>query len=311
MDGGGGIIIRGFLEVFMASHARRGDRLAIFGLVLGSVLFGLGSLIVVFVPLGSFAMSFWRLLVGALAFAVLALVLRPRFPRNRHCWWFAAAGGVFLNLDLALWHESIHAVGPGISTLLNSLQIFFLAAFGLFFFGERSSGWQVVSLALAIVGVALIASPEFALNARAGWGIFSGVASGAMLALSMASIRKVHSFAPLPLVSLMLILNVCGALSALPVALLGGEALWPRDVQAVGLILVYGLVMQCLAWSLIAFAIPRLSLALTGLILLSEPVAALLLDAFWLLKPVSALQWGGAGLTLLAIYLGSVKRSRG
>ena len=32
------------------------------------------------------------------------------------------------------WHESIHAVGPGISTLLNSLQIFFLAAIGFFFY---------------------------------------------------------------------------------------------------------------------------------------------------------------------------------
>ena len=129
-----------------------------------------------------------------------------------------------------------------------------------------------------------------------------------MLALSMASIRKVHTFAPVALLPLMLILSVCGAASALPVALLAGEALLPRSAQAVGLILVYGLVMQCLAWGLIAFAIPRLSLALTGLFLLAEPVAALFLDAFWLGKPVSALQWGGAALTLVAIYLGSVKR---
>ena len=264
----------------MSQVLPRGDRWAMAGLVLGCVLFGLGSLIIVFVPLGSFAMSFWRLLVGALAFALLAWWRRSSFPHNRRCWWFAAAAGVFLNLDLALWHESIHAVGPGISTLLNSLQIFFLAAIGLLFFGERPGGW----------------------------GLLSGVVSGAMLALSMASIRKVHTFAPVALLPLMLILSVCGAASALPVALLAGEALLPRSAQAVGLILVYGLVMQCLAWGLIAFAIPRLSLALTGLFLLAEPVAALFLDAFWLGKPVSALQWGGAALTLVAIYLGSVKR---
>jgi len=93
---------------------------------------------------------------------------------------------VFLNLDLALWHESIHAVGPGISTLLNSLQIFFLAAIGLLFFGERPGGWQMASLVLAVIGVALIASPEFAQNDRAAWGLLSGVVSGAMLALSGA-----------------------------------------------------------------------------------------------------------------------------
>ena len=257
----------------MSQVLPRGDRWAMAGLVLGCVLFGLGSLIIVFVPLGSFAMSFWRLLVGALAFGLWAWWWRPPFPQNRRCWYFAAAAGVFLNLDLALWHESIHAVGPGISTLLNSLQIFFLAAIGFLFFGERPGGWQVASLAL-----------------------------------SMAAIRKVHAVAPVALVPLMLILSVCGAASALPVALIAGEALWSRSAQAVGLILVYGLVMQCLAWGLIAFAIPRLSLALTGLFLLAEPVAALLLDAFWLMKPVAAIQWGGAVLTLLAIYLGSVKR---
>jgi len=294
----------------MSQVLPRGDRWAMAGLVLGCVLFGLGSLIIVFVPLGSFAMSFWRLLVGALAFALLAWWRRSSFPHNRRCWWFAAAAGVFLNLDLALWHESIHAVGPGISTLLNSLQIFFLAAIGLLFFGERPGGWQMASLVLAVIGVALIASPEFAQNDRAAWGLLSGVVSGAMLALSMASIRKVHTFAPVALLPLMLILSVCGAASALPVALLAGEALLPRSAQAVGLILVDGLVMQCWAWGLIAFAIPRLSLALTGLFLLAEPVAALFLDAFWLGKPVSALQWGGAALTLVAIYLGSVKRRR-
>ena len=271
----------------MSQVLPRGDRWAMAGLVLGCVLFGLGSLIIVFVPLGSFAMSFWRLLVGALAFGLWAWWRRPPFPQNRRCWYFAAAAGVFLNLDLALWHESIHAVGPGISTLLNSLQIFFLAAIGFLFFGERPGGWQVASLALAVAGVALIASPEVALNERAGWAV-----------------------APVALVPLMLILSVCGAASALPVALIAGEALWPRSAQAVELILVYGLVMQCLAWGLIAFAIPRLSLALTGLFLLAEPVAALLLDAFWLMKPVAAIQWGGAALTLLAIYLGSVKRGR-
>lgn len=291
------------------THARN-DLLPISGLIFGCMLFGLGSLIVVFVPLGTFAMSFWRLLIGTWVFGALALCLRSPWPRNRRTWLFAALAGVFLNIDLALWHESIRAVGPGISTLLNSLQIFFLAAIGWWCFAERLNRWQSLSLILAISGVALIASPEFAHNQKALWGLASGLISGAMLAASMASIRKTHELEALPLVNLLAILNAAGMLSALPIALLTGEAVWPQSVSAVGLILVYGLVMQCLAWSLIAYAIPRLSLALTGLILLSEPVAALLIDAFWLDKPITALQWSGALLTLYAIYIGSVKRTK-
>ena len=79
-----------------------GKKYAVPLLVLGCVVFGLGSLIVRFVPIGSYAIAFWRLAVSSFRYAMTA--------------------GVFLAFDLALWHESIHAVGPGISTLLNSLQ---------------------------------------------------------------------------------------------------------------------------------------------------------------------------------------------
>ena len=46
---------------------------------------------------------------------------------------------------------------------------------------------------------------------------------------------------------------------------------------------------------------------LTGLLLLSEPVVALVIDYFGLDKPINHWQWAGAVLTLVAIYLGSQK----
>ena len=49
--------------------------------------------------------------------------------------------------------------------------------------------------------------------------------------------------------------------------------------------------------------------SLSGLLLLSEPVAALLIDYFLLDKPINGWQWVGAALTLAAIYLGSLKKN--
>lgn len=46
---------------------------------------------------------------------------------------------------------------------------------------------------------------------------------------------------------------------------------------------------------------------LFGLLLLSEPVVALVIDYFGLDKPINHWQWAGAVLTLVAIYLGSQK----
>ncbi|HKM27386.1 MAG TPA: DMT family transporter [Thiopseudomonas sp.] len=284
------------------------SRSASIGLTIGCIIFGLGSLIVAHVDLGGWAMSFWRLAISGVIFALLAKLTRQRLPRARRAITFGLLSGVFLGVDLALWHESIYAVGPGISTLLNSLQIFFLAAIGFLYFSERQTLVQLLSLCLAMLGVALIGSPEFAHNTQATWGFVAGILSGAMLAASMTFIRKTHEVEPTPIFALMLLISLGGVLAMLvPMFMFDRGHILPNTWSELGWVLVYGAVMQCLAWGLIAYSIPKLSLALTGLLLLTEPIAALLIDYSWLGKPINSLQWGGALLTMFAIYLGSIK----
>lgn len=58
-----------------------------------------------------------------------------------------------------------------------------------------------------------------------------------------------------------------------------------------------------------SYAAPMLVVGcvLFGLLLLSEPVVALVIDYWGLDKPINHWQWAGAVLTLVAIYLGSQK----
>ena len=284
------------------------NRFAACMLVIGCVLFGLGSLIVKFVPVGAYAIAFWRLLIASGIFWFLMKLYRKPLPKQPKTLFWAIASGVFLAFDLAFWHESIYAVGPGISTLLNSLQIFFLAFIGWLFFQEQQSKLQLASLLIATVGVILIASPELQNNIEAGYGIFIGLLSGACLAASMASIRQAHSIEPISIFPLMWLISISGASALiLPALIFNADSLYPTTLTDISLILIYGIVMQCIAWGMIAYTIPLLSLGLTGLLLLSEPVAALVIDAFLLHKPINAWQWLGAFITLFAIYLGSGK----
>ncbi len=288
--------------------ATASSRAAPIGLVIGCVIFGLGSLIVAHVNIGGWAMSFWRLAISGIVFAILAKVMGQRIPQSRRAIFYGLLSGAFLGLDLALWHESIYAVGPGISTLLNSLQIFFLAAIGFLYFNERQSIVQIISLFLAMLGVAMIGSPEFAHNTAATWGFVTGIVSGAMLAASMTFIRKTHDTEPVPIFMLMQLISIGGVLAMIiPMFVFDTGHILPNTWSEIGWVLVYGTVMQCLAWGLIAYSIPKLSLALTGLLLLTEPIAALVIDYSWLDKPINSLQWGGALLTMFAIYLGSLK----
>lgn len=284
------------------------QKLAIPGLIVGCIVFGMGSIIVAHVPVGAYAIAFWRLFVATILFIPLARYFGQKFPRSPKTIRYGLISGLFLAFDLALWHESIYAVGPGISTLLNGLQIFFLAAIGFFWFREKQSLLQIFSLILAIGGVALIASPEFSRNNHALWGFVSGIVSGGMLAGSMVFIRKAHENERTAIFPLMILICIGGMVALIiPALIFDTGKLYPTTLQDWGWILVYGAVMQCFAWGLIAYSVPLLSLALTGLLLLSEPVAALVIDYFFLGKPINAVQWSGAALTMLAIYLGSLK----
>ena len=86
---------------------------------------------------------------------------------------------------------------------------------------------------LAVVGVALIGSPEFGHNGNAVWGFVSGIISGAMLALSMVFVRKTHQIEPVPLFPVMMILSFGGAVSLIiPALVFDGGALYPTTLRA-------------------------------------------------------------------------------
>ncbi|WP_201565988.1 DMT family transporter, partial [Psychrobacter sp. CMS30] len=242
--------------------ATASSRSAATGLVIGCVIFGLGSLIVAHVDIGGWAMSFWRLAISGVVFAVLAKVTGQRLPRSKRAIFYGLLSGAFLGLDLALWHESIYAVGPGISTLLNSLQIFFLAAIGFLYFNERQSILQLISLFLAMLGVAMIGRPEFARNTAATRGFVTGIVSVAMLAASMIFIRTTHDTEPTPIFMLMQLISIGGVVAMIvPMFVFDMGNILPDTWSEIGWVLIYGTVMQCLAWGLIAYSIPKLSLA--------------------------------------------------
>ena len=91
-----------------------------------------------------------------------------------------------------------------------------------------------------------------------------------------------------------------------PVLWLDWGKILPHSWEQIAWILVYGSLMQCFAWGMIAYAIPLLTLSLSGLLLLSEPIAALLIDFIFLDKAINPTQWFGKMITLLAIYWGSM-----
>lgn len=287
------------------------EKSASIGLVIGCVLFGLGSIIVAKVSLGAYSIAFWRLIVATIIFYIIINIKQKKLPKDKRAIIFIIFSGIFLAYDLAFWHESIYAVGPGISTLLNSLQIFWITFISFFYLKEKLGRSSVFILILAFFGVFLIALPEIQINQNATWGFISGILSGAFLAMSMLCVKKSQECEDISIFSLMFLLSLSGAISLLlPAIFIDYERFFPQNLNEIFLIFTYGAVMQCVAWGLIAYSVPLISLSVTGLLLLTEPIAALFIDTLFLGKDINFLQWLGAFITMFAIYLGSLKRKQ-
>jgi len=285
------------------------NRRAILELIGGGMLLSLSALAVAFAHIGPGAAGFYRMLFASLLFYALLRLrgIQARLAQPRARGYSALAGG-FLALDLILWHQSIYMVGPGIGSILTNCQVFFMALLGLYLLRERPSPAFVGAIALAFAGLYLLLAPELdsAVGVR---GVIYGLASGLAYAFCMYFLKLT---AELPQgggdkIAQMLHLSLWAAAVLLGYALVSGESLAIVDGQTLLMLVIYGVLVQFIGWLLVNRSLGFISLGLAGLILLLEPVITYFVDVLLLGKASSLLQVAGALLTVLAVYLGSLR----
>lgn len=282
---------------------------AIVELTLGGLMLSLSALAVAFAHIGAGGAGFYRMLIASVLFYLLLRVRRQparlAHPRARR---YTALAGVFLAIDLILWHHSIYIVGPGIGSILTNCQVFFMTLLGLCLLKEKPSLYFVASISLAFVGLYLLLLPEMD-SALGIQGVVYGVLSGLAYAVCVYYL-KVTTQLPQgggDKIAQMLYLSLWAAGVMLGYALLRGESLAIADQQTFYMLVIYGVLVQFVGWLLVNRSIGAISLGLAGLILLLEPVITYFIDVAFLDKASSAMQITGALVTVLAVYIGSIK----
>jgi len=69
--------------------------------------------------------------------------------------------------------------------------------------------------------------------------------------------------------------------------------------------LLYGLLVQGVAWLMVSTAVPHVKASLAGLILLAEPIGTYAIDVLFFTARPTPMALAGMALTLAAIYAGS------
>ncbi|HHH38448.1 MAG TPA: DMT family transporter [Sedimenticola sp.] len=284
----------------------------IFGLATGAFLISFSSIFVRLSAVGPTTAGFYRMLFGALALALAALLLRERWRVASHTLLWSLAAALMFAADLSVWHRSIDRVGPGLATVLGNFQVFVMIGAGALFLGERVTGRTLGAVALAIAGLLLLVGPGWGSLSPA-WrlGVLLGLATAFFYAAYMMILRRMQQAArnPSPIWSMTLMALFCSLLLGLEVPLVGERFAIP-DLASLAFLLAYGILCQALGWYLLSSNIPRATLGVTGITILLQPALSFAWDMLLFDRPTTLLDLTGALLTLTAIYYGVTRQKR-
>jgi drug/metabolite transporter (DMT)-like permease len=284
---------------------------AVWQLVLGAIAISFSAVFVKLVHVPPTESGFYRVFFGGII--LLGVVLwRREHPRlNAASWSKLLLAGLFFALDLFLWHRSILYIGPGIATLLANFQVFVMAAVGVLFLKERLSLFQWLAIVMAMFGLVLLVGADWGqVSPLYRWGIILALISAVAYAGYLLALRSTRgatggsSYSAIAITSL-----VSAAILAVSLTVEGQSFAIPTWADA-GWLLLYGLVPQVLGWVLISHSMHKVGASQVGLVLLLQPACAFIWDSLFFGRRFTFIELTGAGITLIAIYLGSLKSAR-
>lgn len=223
----------------------------------------------------------------------------------------ALLSGVFMGIDLVLWHHSIDDVGAGMATVLANIQVVLVPLVAWFVLSEKPPRRVIYAIPVAIVGVLLISGVAergaYGSNPGAGalFGCGAGLAYvGALLLLRRGGVDLRRPGGPL------LDLTLAAMVTAAIIGIAWGDVNFKPVFPGAWWLIALALASQVVGWLLITVSLPRLPAAMTSLLLMIQPVGSMILGALIFSESPSALQVGGVALLLGAVIYATRTPSR-
>ena len=214
------------------------------------------------------------------------------------------AAGLAFAVDLVAWHYAIDVVGAGLATVLANVQVVIVGLVAWVVLGERPSRATVAAVPVMLTGVVLISGvlgvAAYGDNPTLGaaLGLLAAAAYAGFILLLRAG-NSDHRHRAAALLDATVIGGVGAAAAGVALGNIDFVPTWPAH----GWLVVLALNSQVLGWLLISYALPRLPALVTSVLLLLQPVGAVLLGMVLLGETPSPLQLGGVGLVLIGIVV--------
>jgi drug/metabolite transporter (DMT)-like permease len=225
----------------------------------------------------------------------------PLPQKARNLGWIA---GFFFTVDLILWHNAIHAVGAGLSTVLGNLQVLIVGFVAWALLGERPHRTLFWAIPVVIGGVVLISGVvgQGTYGEDPALGVVLGIGTSLAYAAFILILRQGSSDLTRiagPLFHATLASTIVSAIYGVLV----GPVEWVPSWPAHGWLILLALSAQVMGWLLISRSLPRLPAAVTSVVLLLQPVGTMILAAIVVDEHPSVAQLAGAALILAGVVI--------
>lgn len=223
--------------------------------------------------------------------------------KARRLGWIA---GFFFSVDLVLWHNAIEAVGAGLATVLGNLQVLLVGFAAWALLGERPNKRLFWALPIMVFGVILVSGVvgEGAYGNDPALGVILGIGTSIAYAAFILILREgsgdLRRVAG-PLWHATLASTFFSVLYGLATDSVRWDLSWPSH----GWLALLALSSQVFGWLLISSSLPRLPAAVTSVVLLLQPVGAMLLAAVVVDESPSLAQILGAVAILAGVVVGT------
>ncbi len=277
--------------------------------VLGAMAIAFSGILVRLADVEPATAAIFRCAYALPALGLIAyLERRAHGPRPAAQVRLALLAGIFLALDLVIWHHTIGLVGAGLATVLGNTQVVIVALLAWWLLGERPPRRTLLALPVVLVGVVLISGVvgAGAYGTNPGLGVILGLVVGLAYAAFLLVLRRGNADLQRPAGPLFEA-TLIAAFASLAIGLPLGEVNLVPTWPAHGWLLLLAITSQVVGWLIISVSLPRLPAALTSVILTFQPVGSVLLAMLLLSEAPSAIQLIGAATILVGVLLATLR----
>jgi drug/metabolite transporter (DMT)-like permease len=275
-------------------------------LLAGGISLGTAPILVKGMPLPPESSAFFRVLLSAPFFMVLALWSNPRPGRRVRAnttapLYLYLLAAFFFAADLLAMHIAIKAINTSIATLFTNAAPLFIAIYGLLGLTDRPDARFGRALPLALGGLFLLVGIAAFDPSAPLWGYLVGLAAGGLYAAYLITVRalKSHNAGS---AGIMVAVTIGSTIFLSPL-LLAPDFTVPREAMVwlqVMALVVFG---QVLGQGLVTVALRHLPVASSSIVLMIQPVFVAAVSWPILGEFLSGWQLVGMLLVLMAMWI--------